>query len=158
MLSSNTLATWCEQLTHWKRSWCWGRLRAGGEGDDRGWDGWMVSLTWCTWVWVSSGSWWQTGRPGVVQSMGSQRVGHDWVTELHWREFFTYIRLWILIIKYTVCLINISVNISMSYLPRFVTEIHLTTYSNTFAHLPFRTFTCVIPIALNVPSCLFFFF
>ena len=62
----------------------WERLRAGGEGDDRGWDGWMASLTQWTWVWVNSGSWWWTGRPGVLQSTGSQRVGHDWVTELNW--------------------------------------------------------------------------
>ena len=67
-----------------KRPWCWERLRAGGEGDDRGWDGWMVSLTWRTWVWVNSRSWWWTGRPGVLQFMGLQRVGHDWATELNW--------------------------------------------------------------------------
>ena len=77
----NTLGTWCEELTHWKRPWCWERLKAGGEGDDRGWDGWMASPT----QWTSgSGSWWWTGRPGVLQSMGSQRVGHDWATELNW--------------------------------------------------------------------------
>ena len=67
-----------------KRSWCWERLKAVGGGDDRGWDGWMASLTWCTWVWASSGSWWRTGKPGVLQSMGSQRVGLDWATELNW--------------------------------------------------------------------------
>ena len=66
-----------EHLTHWKRSWCWERLKAGGEGNNRGWDGWMASPTQWTWVWVSSGSWWWTGKPGVLQSMGSQRVGHD---------------------------------------------------------------------------------
>ena len=65
-----------------KGLWCWERLRAGGEGDDRGWDGWMASLTQWTWVWVDSGSWWWTGRPGMLRFMGSQRVGHDWVTEL----------------------------------------------------------------------------
>ena len=53
-----TLATWCEELTHWKRFWCWERLRAGGKGDDRGWNGWTASLTQWTWVWASSGSWW----------------------------------------------------------------------------------------------------
>ena len=57
---------------------------SGGEGDDRGWDGWMAPLTWWTWVWVNSGSWWWTGRPGVLWFMGSQRVGHDWATELNW--------------------------------------------------------------------------
>ena len=62
-------------------------LGAGGEGDGRGWDGWMASLTWWTWIWVNSGSWWWTGRPGVLRFMGSQRVGHDWATELNWTEF-----------------------------------------------------------------------
>ena len=80
----NTLATWCKELTHWKRPWWWERLKVGGEGDDRGWDGWMASLTRWTWVWVNSGSWWWTGSPGVLQSIGPQRVGHDWVTELNW--------------------------------------------------------------------------
>ena len=68
--NSNTLATSCKELTRLKRSWCWERLRAG-EGDNRGWDGWMASPTQWTWVWVNSGSWWRTGRPGVLQSMGS---------------------------------------------------------------------------------------
>ena len=63
---------------------CWEGLGAGGEGDDRGWDGWMASPTQWTWVWVNSGSWWWTGRPGVLQFMGLQRVGHDWATELNW--------------------------------------------------------------------------
>ena len=84
--SSNTLATWCEELTRWKRLWFWERLRAGGEGDDRGWDGWMASSTQWTWVWVNSGSWWWTGRPGVLWFMGSQRVRHDWETERNWIE------------------------------------------------------------------------
>ena len=66
------------------RKWCWERLKAEGEGDDRGWDGWMASPTQWTWVWASSGSWWWTGKPGVLQSMGSQRIGHDWATELNW--------------------------------------------------------------------------
>ena len=80
----NTLTTWCEELTHLKRPWCWERLRVGGEGDYSGWDGWMASLTQYTWVWVNSGNWWWTGKPGMLQSMGSQRVRHDWVTELNW--------------------------------------------------------------------------
>ena len=63
--------------------WCWERLKAGGEGDDRGWDGWMASQTQWTWVWASSGSWWWTGRPGVLQFMGSQRARHNWATELN---------------------------------------------------------------------------
>ena len=84
--TSNTLATLCEELTHWKRPWCWEGLGAGGEGDDREWDGWMASLTQWTWVWVNSGSWWWTGRPGMLWFMESQRVGHDWATELNWTE------------------------------------------------------------------------
>ena len=110
---TNYYATWCEKTTHWKRPWFWERLKVGGEGDDRGWDGdrgcvndshahvhlfWGnlfcfidlfdimdtmdMSLTQWTWVWVSSGSWWWPGKPGMLQSMGSQRVGHDWATEL----------------------------------------------------------------------------
>ena len=82
--NSSTLATSCEDLTHWTRLWCWEGLGAGGEGDDRGWDGWMASPTQWTWVWVNSGSWWWTGRPGVLRFMGWQRVGHDWATELNW--------------------------------------------------------------------------
>ena len=84
--SSSTLATSCEELTHWKRLWCWEGLGTGGKGDDRGWDGWMASPTLWTWVWVNSGSWWWTGRPGMLRFMGSQRVGHDWATELNWTE------------------------------------------------------------------------
>ena len=80
----DNLATSCEELTHWKRPWCWEGLGAGGEGDDRGWDGWMASPTQWTWVWVNSRSWWWTGRPGVLRFMGSKRVGHDWATELNW--------------------------------------------------------------------------
>ena len=80
--NSNTLATWCEELTQWKRPWSWERLRAGGEGDDRGWNGWMASPTQWTWVWVGSGSWWWTGSPGVLQFMRLQRVGLIWGTEL----------------------------------------------------------------------------
>ena len=82
----NIVKDFCVQLelTHWKRLWCWEGLGAGGKGDDRGWDGWMASPTRWTWVWVNSRSWWWTGRPGVLRFMGSQRVGHNWVTELNW--------------------------------------------------------------------------
>ena len=72
---------WCEEPTHWKRPWYWERLRAGEEGDNRRWDGWMASWTQWTWVWANSGRWWRTGKFGVLQSMGPQRVGHDWATE-----------------------------------------------------------------------------
>ena len=79
------LATWRKELTHWKRSWCWERLKAGEE-DDRGWGGWMASLTQWTWVWASSGKWWWTGKAGMLQSLGLQRVGHGWVTKLNWTQ------------------------------------------------------------------------
>ena len=86
--NSNTLATWCEELIHWKRPWCWEGLGAGAEGDNRGWDGWIASPTWWMWVWVNSGSWWWTGEFGMLQSMGiakSQTWLSDW-TELNWTD------------------------------------------------------------------------
>ena len=86
--NSNTLATWCEELTHLKRPWCWEGLGGGGEGDDRGWDGWMASPTWWMWLWVDSGSWWWTGRPGVLWFMGLQRVWYDWATKLNWTKLY----------------------------------------------------------------------
>ena len=79
-------SSWCEELTHWKRPWCWERLKAAGEGDDRGWDGWMASPTWWAWVWANSRSCCWTGKTDKLQSMGSQRVRHEWVTELNWTE------------------------------------------------------------------------
>ena len=97
---------------HWKRRWCWERSKAGGEGDNRGWNGCMASLTQWTWVWVNSRSWWRTGRPGVLQSMGLQRVGHYWVTELNWPDghvFYQYSyigtssSLQYLVFSYTTC-------------------------------------------------------
>ena len=84
---AETPVLWPPHAKSWligKDSWCWEGLGEGGEGDDRGWDGWMASLTRWTWVWVNSGSWWWTGRPGVLRFMESQRVGHNWVTELNW--------------------------------------------------------------------------
>ena len=84
------MATWCKQLTHLKKPWCWERLRVGGEGDNQGWDGWMASPTQWTWVWVKSGSWWWTRRPGMRKFMRLQRVGHDWATELNWTELILF--------------------------------------------------------------------
>ena len=84
---AETPVLWPSQvLTHWKRLWCWKGLGAGGEGDDRGWDGWMASLTRWTWVWVNSGRWWWTGRPGVLWLMGSQRVKLLNWTELNLKQ------------------------------------------------------------------------
>ena len=74
------------ELTHLTRPWCWVRLKVGGEGDDRGWDGWMASLTQWMWVWVNSGSWWWTGRPGMLQSMGHKES--DTTEQLNWTDFF----------------------------------------------------------------------
>ena len=79
--SCNTLATWCQQQTHWKRPWCWERLKAGGEEGNRGWDRWMASPIQWTWTWANSGRWWGTGKPGMLQSMGLRRVRHDLATE-----------------------------------------------------------------------------
>ena len=83
--NSNTLAIWREALTYWKRPWRWKRLKAGAEGDNRGWDGWMASLTHWMWASVNSGSWWWTGRPGVLRFMGSQSRTQlsDW-SDLIW--------------------------------------------------------------------------
>ena len=81
--NSNTLATWCKELTHWKRPWCWERLKARGEGYNSGLDGWMASPTQWTWVWAIFGSFWWTGKPGMLLSMGLQGVGHNWATELN---------------------------------------------------------------------------
>ena len=85
--SSNALAIGCEELTHLKRLWCWERLRAGGEGDNRRWDGWRASSTKWTWVWVNYRSWWWRGRPGMLLFMGLQRIGHDWATDLNWSRY-----------------------------------------------------------------------
>ena len=85
---AETLVLWPPHAKSWLigKDWCWEGLGAGGEGDDRGWDGWIASPTRCTWVWVNSGSWWWTGRPGVLRFMWLQRVGHDWGTELNWKK------------------------------------------------------------------------
>ena len=82
-VEAETLATWCEEPIHLKRPWYWERLKARGEGDNRGWNGWMASPTQWTWVLVNSGSWCWPGRPGVLWFMGSGRVGHNWGTELN---------------------------------------------------------------------------
>ena len=80
-IAPTALDTCCKELTHWKRPWCWERLKVGGEGDNRGWDGGMASSTQWTWVWANSRRQWRTGKPGMMQSMGLQRVGHHWATE-----------------------------------------------------------------------------
>ena len=88
-VEAETPILWPPDVKNWLvgKDWCWERLKVGGEGDDRGWDGWTASPTQWTWVWVDSKSWWWTGRPGMLQSMESQRVGHDWATELNWELY-----------------------------------------------------------------------
>ena len=90
---AEALVLWTPYAKSWLtgKDWCWERLGAGGERDDPGWDGWMASQTRWTWIWVNSGSWWWTGRPGMLRFMGSQRVGHDWATELNWTEHSSWI-------------------------------------------------------------------
>ena len=116
-----------QELTHWKRPWPWEGQGAGGEGDDRGWDGWMASPTRWTWVWVNSGSWWWTTRSGVLWFMGSQRVGHDWATELNWTkskpknvsfepsEERHYHFQWAFFLKITLCLVLFTITCYGSY-------------------------------------------
>ena len=108
--NSNTLATSCEELTHWKRPWCWEGLWAGREGDDRVRDSWMASLTRWTWVWVNSGSWWWTGRPSVIWFMGSQKVREsDRTEQLNWTEaVYEYIYTYIMNYEITVYIMKIS--------------------------------------------------
>ena len=98
--NSNILATGCKELTHRKRPWCWDRLKAGGERDDKGWDGWMASPTRQTWVWASFGSWWWTGKPDVLQ-----KVGHNWATGLNWKDdcLPPYTGLWDGACSYLIC-------------------------------------------------------
>ena len=95
--NSNSLTTWCDKLTHLKRPCSWERLKAGGEEDDREWDGWMTSPTQWTWLWVNSGSWWWTGRPGVLQSMGSQSQTRlsDWIDTDRWYHI-VFVFLWLI--------------------------------------------------------------
>ena len=122
------------EVTHWKRPWCWERLKARWEGDDRGWDGWMASPTQWTWVWVNSGSWWWTGR---LQSMGccspwGCRVGHDWATD--WTELELSGHLWVC---HFTCWLSIKVQ---SCLP-------------SWSHLILMGLCCVLGLSHSFTSC-----
>ena len=98
--------------THWKRPWCWERLKAGGEEDDIGRDGWMASLTQWTWVWTSSWSWWWTVEAVVLQSVWLQRVRQDWATELNW----TGVRWYLIVVVIWISLVNNEIEHSSMYL------------------------------------------
>ena len=96
-------------------------LGAGGKGDNRGWDGWMASLTQWTWIWVNSGSWWWTGRPGVLRFMGLQRVGHDWATELNWTDWkmllVLFAKIYVTLNGKGICRCDIVQDLEMGRLP-----------------------------------------
>ena len=95
--SSILLATWCEELTHWKRPWCWERLKAGGEGEDRGWDGWTASPTQRTWVWASSGRWWRTGKSGVLHAAHGVTQSRTWMSD--WTATITKTATWLKLVQ-----------------------------------------------------------
>ena len=107
--NSNTLATWCEELTHWKRPWCWETLRAGAERGDRGSDGWMTAPTWWIWVWANSRSWWWTRKPDVLQSMGSQSQSRlsNWTNCLIMGKCIFFVLIYSVLYQYT-CSIETS--------------------------------------------------
>ena len=94
-VEAETPILWPPDAKNWliwkKKTWCWERLTEGGEGVGKGWDGFMASPAQCTWVWVNSRCWWWTGRPGMLQSTGSQKVEHNWATELIWTERWTFL-------------------------------------------------------------------
>ena len=91
---AETPILWPPDVKSWSlgQDWCWESLKVGEEGDDRGWDGWMASPTQWTWVWVSSRSGWMTGKPGMLHSVGLQRVRHGWLTKLNWTELNALLR------------------------------------------------------------------
>ena len=141
---SNTLATSCEELTHWKRPWCWEGLGAGGEGDDRGWDGWMASPTRWTWVWVNSESLWWTGRPGVLRLWG--RKESDTTEWLNWTLY---------IIEVCVCQSQSS-NLSVRHALPLVTSLFSTWNTKGFnfdeVQAVFSLVACTFGVASKKPS------
>ena len=147
--NSSTLATWSEELTHMKRPRCRERLNLWGEGDNRGWDGWMPSSTRWTWVSVDSGGWWWTGRPGVLRFMPSQRVGHDWATELNWTDALYIFFTWYLC-PHTFWVYRVVMFVSISHLDLFfsldtdpiLTILMLKEHSIWFIDFTFFFLTC----------------
>ena len=140
--SSNTLATWCEELTHLKGPWCCERLKAGGDGEDRGQVGWMASPTQCTWVWASSGRQWRTGKPDMLQSMRLQRVGHNWLTKQQ-HHFISLNENEIISIFFY---LNLSVNIlynNNNNIDNINCNLSLRNYFSNFKSLLFFCLVCV---------------
>ena len=130
LMHSQSNSTWCEELTHLKRPWCWERLRAGGEEDDRGWDGWMIPPAEWTWDWVDSRNWWWTGRPGVLRFMGLQRVRRlsNWTELMKFQIFETW--------KLKICKYSAShPNFSLFATPRvqFISKSYLLHRENIFS-------------------------
>ena len=141
-LKLNTLTPWCEETTHWKRLWCRERLRAEGEGGERGWDGWMVSLTPWMWVWASSRRWWRTGKPGVLQFMGVQRVKHDLATkqqQIILQRIFLLMAFFLLNYFFRILLICVITRLKS----------RITFSSFTFCFLK-RVFRCTVPVMSTI--------
>ena len=146
--SSNPLATWFEELTHWKRPWCWERLKAGGEGGNRGWDGWTASLTQWTWVWANSRRQWRTGKPGVLQFIGLQRVRHNWATEQQQSE-----TIWVQMFSTDITGSTlVSSDQSLSRVRLFVTPWTATTHQPFLSITNSRSFLKLRSIELVMPS------
>ena len=136
-------------LTHWKRLWCREGSGAGGKGDDSGWDGCMASLTRWMWVCVNSGSWWWTGSPGMLWFMGSQRVGHDWATELNWMWFslnYCTLQLCLILLYIRLCLTVKKLPLSCHSLHLFFPQI-----LGSYLWLCLKRFS--VSTFLSCPSC-----
>ena len=153
-------------MTHWKRPWFWERLRAGGEGDDRGWDGWMASPTQWTWVWVDSQSWWWTGRPGMLWFMGSQRVKHNWATELNWTELMwifsfsstTYWKRLLLLVLTFLSNNTIYYKYTVWFLDSWFHSINLSIYITISHYFECCTFVIVLKLESGCPLKFFFYY
>ena len=165
MGNSNTLAIWYEGLTHLKRPWCWERLRAGG-GGNRGWAGWMASSTQWTWVWANSGRELKTGKPGVLQFMGSQRVRHDLANEKQQQARKVFLLLLVSCLSFPVlsCLLCIQRGEWMIYHWSFISFEHTTVnlFSQTsnlhkwlqnepYSETQTETFVSALILHLSVP-------
>ena len=127
--NSKTLATWCEELTHWKRPWCWERLKAGGEGDDRDWDGWMASLTWWTWVWASSGSWWWQGSLACHNLWGRKEL--DMTEQLNWLMVYSSLPSTLSTVGYGFCF-----PVPLKPLPKVTNELQDTNSPDAYLKCP----------------------